>query len=67
MRALMQDTEKHVICLRWVDKEMTVCDECGPMPVAQTNADTIVVSIKFVLLCMNLRIRYAHGHVIKDI
>ena len=29
--------------------------------VAQTNADTIVVCIKDVLLCMDLRIRDAHG------
>ena len=67
MRALMRDTEKRVIYICWVDKEMTVCEEYGPMPVAQTNADTIVVCIKFVMLCMNLRIRYAHGHVIKDV
>ena len=36
--------EQLVICIHWVDKEMTVCDEyIGLMPVAQTNADTIVV------------------------
>ena len=32
------------------------------MPVAQTNADTIVVCIKDVLLHMNLRIQDFHGH-----
>ena len=63
----MRYIEKRVIYICWVDKEMTVCEKCGPIPVAQTNADTIVVCIKFVLLCMNLRIRYAHGNVIKDV
>ena len=67
MRLLMRDTEKRVICIYWVDKGTTVSEKCGTMPVAQTNADTIVISIKFVLLCMNLRIRYTHGHVIKDV
>ena len=41
---------------------MTVCEEyIGLMPVAQTNADTIVVCIKDVLLHMNLRIKDACG------
>ena len=41
----------HVICIRWVDKEMTVCEEyIGLMPVARQ-----------MLLHMNLRIQDAHG------
>ena len=41
---------------------MTVCEEyISLMPVAQTNADTIIVCIKDVLLHMNLRIQDAHG------
>ena len=52
--------ERLVICIHWVDKEMTGNEEyIGLMP--QTNADTIVVSTKEVLLCMNLRIQDAHG------
>ena len=54
--------EQLVICIHWVDKEMTVCEEyIGLMPVAQTDADTIVVCIKDVLLYMNLRIQDARG------
>ncbi len=45
------------ICIHWVDMKMTVSEEyIGLMPVSQTNADTIVICIKNVLLCMNLRI-----------
>ena len=52
--------EQLIICICWVDKEMTVCEECiGLMPVTQTNADTIVVCIKDVLLYMNLRFQEA--------
>ena len=41
---------------------MTVCMAyIGLMPVAQTNADTIVICIKDVLLHMNLRIRDSRG------
>ena len=41
---------------------MTLCEDyIGLMPVAQTNADTIVVCIKDVLLHMNLRIQDARG------
>ena len=41
---------------------MTVCEEyIGLMPVAQTNADTIVVCIKDVLLHMNHKIQDACG------
>ena len=47
-----------VICICLEDKEMTVCEEyISLMPVAQTNADIIVVSIKDVLLRVNLRIQ----------
>ena len=47
-----------VICIHWVDKEMTVCEEyIGLMPVAKTNADTIVVCIKDLLLRKNIRIK----------
>ena len=47
--------EQFVICIHWVDKGMTVCEEyIGLMPVTKTNADTIVACIKEVLLCMNL-------------
>ena len=51
--------EQLVICIQWVDKEMTVCKEyIDRMPVAQTNA---YLCIKDVLLCMNLRFQDAHG------
>ena len=54
--------EQLVICLCWVDKEMTVCEECiGLLPVAQTNADTIIVCFNDVLLHMNLRIEDVQG------
>ena len=54
--------EQLVICIRWVDKEMTVCEDyIGLMPVAQTNADTFVICIQDVLLCVNLRIQDVHG------
>ena len=54
--------EQLVICICLVDKEMTECKEyIGLMPVAQRNADTIVVCIKDVLLCMNLRVQDARG------
>ena len=54
--------EQLVICTRWEDKEMTVCEEyIGLMPVAQTNADTIVVCIKDVQILMNLRLHDAYG------
>ena len=57
----VSNIEQLVICICWVDKEMTICEEyIGLMPVAQTNADTIVVCIKDVLLHMNLRIQDAH-------
>ena len=52
--------EQLVIFICWVDKEMKLCKEyIDLMAVTQTNADTIVVCIKYVLLCMNLRI--GHG------
>ena len=58
----VSNIEQLVICLRWLDKEMTVCEEyIGLMSVAQANADTIVTCIKDVLLCMNLRIQDACG------
>ena len=42
--------EQLVICMRWVDKEMTVHEDyIGLMPIAQTNADTIVSCINDVL------------------
>ena len=45
-----------------VDKEMAVyVENIGLMPVTQTNADTIVVYIKDVLLRINLRIQDARG------
>ena len=54
--------EQLEICIYWVDKQITVCEEyISLMPVAQTNADTIVICIKDVLLSMNLRIQDAHG------
>ena len=58
--------EQLVICICWMDKKMTVRVEyIGLMPVTQTNADIIVVSIKDVLLGMYPRIqdavsRFAH-------
>ena len=52
--------EQLVICIRWVDKEMRVHDNyIGLMPVAQTNADTIVSCNKDALLHMNIRIQDA--------
>ena len=54
--------EQLVICMCWVDKEMTVCEEyICLMPVTRTNANTIVIYIKDVLLCMNHRIQDARG------
>ena len=45
-----------------MDKEITECEEyIGQMPVDQTNADIIVVCIKNVLLCKNLRIHDTRG------
>ena len=62
MRALRQNNEQLVICIHWVDKERKVCQEyTGMLPVALTNADTIVACIKDVLLHMNLRIQDARG------
>ena len=60
--------EQLVICICWVDKEMTVCKEyIGLMPVAQTNADTVVICIKDVLLHMNLRIQDLVGSAMMDV
>ena len=54
--------EQLVICMRWVDKETTVHEDyIGLMPIAQTNANTIVSCINDVLLRMNLRIQDARG------
>ena len=54
--------EQLVICIGWMDKEMTVYEEyIGLIPVAQTNANTIVACIKDLLLHMNLRIQDARG------
>ena len=54
--------EQLVICIHRVDKEMTVCEKyIGLLPVSKTNADTIVICIKDVLLRMNLRISDSHG------
>ena len=51
-----------VICIHRSEKEMTVCEEyIDLMPVTQTNVDKIVICIKVVLLCINLRIQAAHG------
>ena len=59
----VSNIEQLEICICWVDKEMTVCEEyIGLMPFAQTNADTIVVGSKDVLLCMYLRTQDARGH-----
>ena len=58
----VSNIEQLVICIRWMDKEMTVCEEyIGLVPVAQTNADTIVICIHDVLLHMNLRTQHARG------
>ena len=54
----VSNIEQLVIFICWVDKEMTLCKKyIGLMLVAQTNADTIVVCIKDVLLRMILRIQ----------
>ena len=54
--------EQLVICICWVDKEMIVCEEyIGLMPVAQTNANIIVICMNNVLLRMNLKIQDARG------
>ena len=43
----VRNMEQLVICIRWMDNEMTLCEEyVGLMPVTKTNADTIVVCIK---------------------
>ena len=60
------NTEQLVICICWVDNEMTVCEEYGRI-VPQTNADTIVVCIKDVLLRMNLRIQDVRGHTMMNV
>ena len=61
-------TEQLVICIRWVDMEMRLCEEyIGLMPVIQTNVDTIVVCIKSVLLLMNLRIQNARDSAMMDV
>ena len=53
------NNEQLVICICWVNQ--AVCEKyISLMPVAQTNADTIVVCIKDVLLRMNHRIQDAH-------
>ena len=53
--------EQLVICIHWVGK-ITVCEEyIGLMTFTHTNADTIVVCIKNVLLRMYLRIQDACG------
>ena len=54
--------EQLVICIHWVDKEMTVHDNyICLMPVAQTNAATTVSCNKDALLHMNIRIQDARG------
>ena len=54
--------EHIVICIHWMDKKMTVCEEyIGLVPVDQTDADSIVICIKDVLLHMNLKIQDACG------
>ena len=64
----MGNIEQLVICTYWVYKEMTACEKyIGLMPVAQTNADTIVVCIKDVLVLMNLRIQDARGSAMMDV
>ena len=58
----ISNIQQLVICIHWADKEMTVCEEyIGLMPVARTNADTIVVCINDVLLRMNRRIQDTRG------
>ena len=58
----VSNIEQLVICIYWVSKEMTVCMECISLtPVAQTNADTIVICINDVLLRVNLKIQDAHA------
>ena len=48
--AVASNIEQLVICIHWVDKEMTICVEyIGVIPDAQTNADAVVVCIKDVL------------------
>ena len=59
---------QRVICICWVDKEMTVYDEyIGLMLVTQTSADTIVVCIRDVLLHMNFRIKMLMGSAMMDV
>ena len=58
----VSNIEHLVICICWVDKEMIVCEEyIGLMPVAQTNADLIVICMNDVLLRVNLKIQDARG------
>ena len=58
MRATLQ---KLVICMHWIERDDSMLGIYGLMPVAQTNADTIVVCIKDILLHMNFRIQDARG------
>ena len=52
--------EQLVICIHWWTRR-EYARNILVMPVTKTNADTIVVCIKDMLLCMNLRIQDAHG------
>ena len=62
MRSDASNIEQFVICICWLDKKKSVCEKyVGLMPVALTNADTIVFCIEDVLPRMNLRVQDARG------
>ena len=57
----ISNQEQLVICIRWVDEELVVHEDCiGLRPVAETNASTITDAIKSILE-MNLDIMNARG------
>ena len=58
----VSNIEQLVICICWLDKEREVCEEyIVLMAVSHTNADTIVICIKDVLVHMDLRVQDARG------
>ena len=46
MSTNVSNFEQHVICIHWVNKNDSMHEYIGLMPVAQTNADTIIFALK---------------------
>ena len=58
----ISNKEQLVICIRWVDENLAAHEDfIGLHQLEHTGADNIVVAVKDVLLCMNLRIQDARG------